>query len=418
MSSRTLSVSQLTNYIKGVFEDELILHDLYVEGEIAEIKQKGNALFITLKDEQSVLYCVGFGKFESFEIGDNVSLYGSVSFYEKSGRISFVFKTAAKKGYGNLLARFNELKDKLTAEGLFDRKKKLPVFVRKIAVVTSETGAVIHDFIRTVHRRYKCVSVVLYPSAVQGQNAVSDVISAVKEAQTKDYDLIVIARGGGSSEDLGVFNDESLVRAVADCPLPVISAVGHETDFTLCDFAASVRAGTPSMAGELISRIDEEFIDNLGAVISELNAKMDAVYRRKAARLYRAATTISYKSEAKLERARSAVLRAGENLVDKVDAKYDERLNAVVNLSTSALSSVTEKEAECEDKLGKLGLGLDKNNPLRILSMGYAKLCDDKGKSVVYDDIKVGDDIKIYLEGGRLTSKVTEKRNDGGHDGT
>lgn len=410
MRERSVTVAQLNEYVKGVFEDELVLHDLHVVGEVFECKQNNAATFVTLCEGDDLLHCVCFERIVPPEIGDKMSLFGSVRFYERTGRVSFVFRSAEKLGVGNLLAAFNARKDKLEREGLFAHKKPLPDVIRRVAVITSETGAVIHDFIRTVQRKYKNTDVYLYASSVQGKFAANDIVSRLQAADKMGYDVLVIARGGGSGDDLSVFNEESVVRAVAAAQTPTVSAVGHETDFTLCDFAASVRAGTPSMAGELISRRNEAFLQRLEDAAALLVRNIDRAANAKTNALYRCAAKISYGSEAKTERVRARIERlalavaraATQRLADKegvLSARAAKLQNGVQN-------ALTNKAAI----LQTLSAKLDGNNPLRILSLGYAKLYDADGRTVCFDDVQSGDDVRAVLAEGTLFATVTEKR--------
>ena len=409
MRERTLSVQQLNAYIKGVFEDELVLHDLNVEGEVYEFKQTAGNTFLVLRENDGLLQCVCFGITEILQAGDTVRLFGSVRFYERSGKISFVFKSVRKTGKGNLLAEFNALRDRLRLEGLFDRKREIASPIRRIAVITAETGAVIHDFIRTVHRKREFTDIMLYPSAVQGRFAVSDIVSGLRQAEKLSYDAIVIARGGGSNDDLSVFNDETLVRAVAACSVPVISAVGHETDFTLCDFAAAVRAGTPSMAGEYISRRNEEFFARFSDCVARIERNTQSLLTRKINRLYRSAANLTYKSELESERVRMRVRDTALRIDGGVREKYGALRLAAVVAGERITASTEEKQSGLRERTAAAIARLDAGNPLRILSMGYARL---RGKSgnVTFDNTRAGDAIEALTAEGTLFATVTGKK--------
>lgn len=409
MNTRTLTVEQLNQYVKGVFEDELVLHGINVEGEVFEYKQTSSATFVTLREKDSILYCVCFGTVEKLEIGDKVSLYGRVSFYERSGKISFVFDSVKRMGEGDLNARFRELRDKLQSDGVFDSKKEIKAPIRRIAVITSETGAVIHDFITTVHRKRKFTDIYLYPASVQGKSAAAEMLSRVYEADGGDYDVIVICRGGGSGDDLSVFNDETLVRAIAACSTPVISAVGHETDFTLCDFAASLRAGTPSMAGEYISRANEEFFERFGGCVESLTDNIGYAISNRIDRLYRAAAALSYKSEIKLEQVGSKINGYAAGIAARAQHVSELtyiRLRRLAELFSVGIDGTLNSNRM---RLSELTERVNKNNPLRILSMGYAKLYTADGKKATFDEIDVGDEIEAIVEDGKISATVTDK---------
>ncbi|WP_251612943.1 exodeoxyribonuclease VII large subunit [Pumilibacter muris] len=408
MRERTLTVSQLNEYVKGVFEDELVLHNLNVEGEVYEFKATPTATFVTLREGDGILNCVCFEAIEKLELGEKVSLFGNVTFHGRTGRISFAFKTVKKIGVGNILAEFNALKEKLAAEGLFENKLPITAPVTNVAIVTSETGAVIHDFVKTLYRKNKFTALTVFSSLVQGKLAAADIVRKLQEADTKKFDTIVIARGGGSGDDLSVFNDESVVRAVSACRTPVISAVGHETDFTLCDFAASLRAGTPSMAGEYISRKNEEFLERFGAAVMRLKHGIEKAVSRKTNGVYRASAELSYKSKVRLEQMRTAVFGLGAKMKDSVTTRFENAGDFVRSRSETLSETALQNYNEASERMRLLSAKLDTNNPLRILSMGYAKLYRTDGKNATLDNIKVGDEFKAVLANGKLTARVTK----------
>jgi exodeoxyribonuclease VII large subunit len=249
-----ISVTQLNNYIKSVFVAEEMLHNISVVGEVDGISVRGSAVWFSLKDRDAVISCVCWDKtrFRGVENGDKVTARGTVDYWNKAGKINFTVAFAAKFGVGDLLEQLRQLTEKLKAEGLFDRKKPLPARVRRIGVITSRGGAVIHDIISVTRRRNRAVDIVLFPASVQGDAAEGEILRGIDYFSTaKTVDIVIIARGGGAKEDLNAFNSESVARAVAGCPLPVISAIGHETDTTLTDFVADLRAPTPSAAAEM-----------------------------------------------------------------------------------------------------------------------------------------------------------------------
>ncbi len=412
MRERTLTVAQLNEYVKGVFEDELVLHDLQVEGEVYECKQTAAALFVTLRERDSLLHCVCFAHVDALALGDKVVLKGSVTFHERSGRVSFVFSSARKTGEGDLLAAFNARKDKLAREGVFEHKKPLPSLIRSLAVITGETGVVIHDFMQTLHRTRTFTDVCVYTAAVQGKTAAGDLIAQLRAADGKGYDVIVRMRGGGSSDDLSVFNDEDLVRAVAACATPTVSAIGHETDFTLCDFAASERAGTPSMAGEIVSRRNETFFGSLSCVAFALRSAADAALARQTERLQRCTAALSYKSEVKWERVRSRVAWAAETLASRMHGLLAQKY-AAVTAYANAISAQTDNAAAVRaDKLARATALLESNNPLRILSLGYAKLYGADGCPVAFSKVKTGEQVRAVLADGTIVAQVKEKKAD------
>lgn len=417
MRDRILSVAQLNAYIKGVFEDELVLHKIHVTGEIFEYKETDSATFITLREKDVLLPCVCFEKTIPLTVGDMVSLFGDVTFYERTGKVSFVFQSAAKIGKGNILTEFCILREKLRAEGLFDSKQSVPILVKKIAVITSETGAVLHDFMQTLHRKRKFTDIVLYPSVVQGKYAAMGIIDNLQRAYTEKYDAIVLMRGGGSNDDLSVFNDEQVVRTVAAAPMTVISAIGHETDFTLCDFASTVRTGTPSMAGEYISRRNEAFLERFSKAVQSLSLAVSDVFESKMSRLYHTAETLSYKSEIKIEQIYTKLQCTAHILTQSMRTGYDAVNTKLYSVFARITDSMQEKATEYDARLKISSAKLNSNNPLRILSMGYAKLYAKNGQNVSCGVLNIGDAFNAVCCDGTLSALVIEK-NEGEYHGT
>ena len=249
-----LSVTQLNNYIKSVFVAEEMLHNVLLNGEVSGASVRGNGVWFTLRDKEATIPCVCWDvKRCAVKNGDFVTVRGSVDYWQKAGKINFNVHALVKTGAGDLLEQLKALTEKLKQEGLFDKKKAMPAKVKRIGVVSSRYGAVIHDIMTVTKRRNPVVDIVLYPSAVQGENAVREICAGVSYFnRTKSVDLIIVARGGGSNEDLSCFNTEIVARAVAGSELPIVAAVGHETDFTLVDYVADLRAPTPSAAAEMV----------------------------------------------------------------------------------------------------------------------------------------------------------------------
>jgi exodeoxyribonuclease VII large subunit len=263
-----ISVTQLNNYIKSVFFAEEMLHNIAVVGEIDGMSVRGNGVWFTLKDKDAAIPCVCWdsGRAKDIKNGDLVTVRGTVDYWNKAGKINFTVYSIAKSGVGDLFEQFKLLFEKLKAEGLFERKRGMPKEVKRIGVVSSRFGAVIHDIISVAWRRNPGVDIVLFPAAVQGEAAEREIASGIEYfSANKTVDIVLIARGGGGSEDLSVFNSERIARAAAACPIPIVSAVGHETDFTLVDYTADLRAPTPSAAAELIV---PEYITNRAKIIN------------------------------------------------------------------------------------------------------------------------------------------------------
>jgi len=249
-----LSVTQLNNYIKSVFVAEEMLHNVLLNGEVSGASVRGNGVWFTLRDKEASIPCVCWDVNRCpVKNGDQVTVRGTVDYWQKAGKINFNVHALVKTGAGDLLEQLKALTEKLKKEGLFDKKKTMPAKVKRIGVVSSRYGAVIHDIMTVTKRRNPAVDIVLYPAAVQGENAVREICAGVTYFnRVKNVDLIIVARGGGSNEDLSCFNTENVARTVAGSELPIVAAVGHETDFTLVDYVADLRAPTPSAAAEMV----------------------------------------------------------------------------------------------------------------------------------------------------------------------
>ena len=258
MSESYISVSQLNTYIRNIFEAEIMLQNIFVYGEVSSYNISNGIAYFNLKDEAGMLSCVLFGanNFDSPKIGDMVLVRGSMNYYAKGGKLSFNATSIMPYGKGQLYEKFLQLKAKLESKGYFapEIKKLIPKKVKRIGVVTSPTGAVIRDIIDVTHRRNDTLDIVLYPVKVQGVGADSDIARGINFFSRYDnVDVVIVARGGGSIEDLEPFNSEIVADAAYACNKPLVSAVGHETDFTIIDFVADLRAPTPSAAAELVA---------------------------------------------------------------------------------------------------------------------------------------------------------------------
>ena len=291
---RSITVSQYNQYIKQIFEAEELLHNINIVGEVFGISTSRNVVYFSLKDEASAISCVCFyaDLFEQIKEGDKVVVTGSPNYYMKSGKLSFNVTKIEKEGQGDLFKRFMELKEQLEKEGLFseEHKKAMPKEIKRIAVITSKEGAVIHDIINVSTRRDPSVDILYYPVKVQGNGAENEIASAINKLSTYDkIDVIVVARGGGSLEDLWAYNTEIVARATYNCEKPIVSAVGHETDFTIIDFVSDLRAPTPSAAAELLT-VEKETrkskVKNLlRNFVSAVTLRYENIYRDNEARM-------------------------------------------------------------------------------------------------------------------------------------
>ena len=365
---KAITVSQLNNYIKQVFEAEELLHNVEVIGEVDGINVRGSAVYFSLKDKDAVISCSSFHpqKFKDIKNGTQVIVRGTVSYWNKAGKISFVVHSCEAFGLGVLFTKFEELKKKLEAEGLFGVKRALPAEIRRIGVVTSKSGAVFHDIVKVAHRRNPNVDIVLYNAAVQGEGADRQVCAGIEYFSKGGVDVIIVARGGGSKEDLAAFNSECIARAVSLSKIPVVSAVGHETDWTLVDLVADLRAATPSAAAEIVVR--------------------EVVPQREAVK--RAYGHLRY------------------TLKNKIEQVFGQIANAWVGMKNSIMFKTTEREGRIHALAGII----EANNPLAVLRRGYAKVYKANKQVVGVADAEVGDKLDIKLYNGELGVQVWTKK--------
>jgi exodeoxyribonuclease VII large subunit len=433
-----LTVSQLTRQVKALLEDRI--GAVWVSGEISNwrVSPAGHAYF-TLKDKDSQLSAVCFkGRLSRFkfepESGLEVILFGQVSVYGARGAYQIICEQMHPKGLGALQLAFEKLKKKLGAEGIFDEahKKPLPMLPRRIGVVTSPTGAAIRDMLNVIGRRFANVHVLIYPVRVQGEEAAGEIAAAIRALDAYGVDVMIAGRGGGSLEDLWAFNEEPVVRAIFEATTPVISAVGHEIDFTLSDFAADLRAPTPSAAAELVVQEQQALVNHVLQLRARLARSLVQGVRQGRNRL--AVAQASYVLQRPQEmvmqrRQRADELRMRlEAAVRDSAAGYRQRLDqgnrALVLLSPKNLVQRTmAKLSDLRLRLGHGAVGsversrsrfqpavaqLEALSPLKILSRGYSVTWKLPEQSIVHSvqDLKVGDDMQIRFASGRIRAQV------------
>lgn len=442
MPQRTVwSVSDLTTRIRDLLAGEFT--DVFVEGEVsnAHAAQSGH-LYFTLKDNRAQIRCVCFRtqlarlKFRP-EDGLHVTVRGSVSVYESRGEYQFYVEHVEPVGLGALQLAFEQLKKRLDAEGLFDleRKKPLPVLPQRIGLVTSPRGAAVRDIVRILRRRFPNLHLVLYPVRVQGEGAAGEIVQAIKYFNRKQLaDVLIVARGGGSLEDLWAFNEESVIRAIAACTIPIITGIGHETDFTIADFAADIRASTPSAAAEMVVRTRQEFDAHLGDMRDKLAQLMRyrllaASHKLRELDMHRGARRLADLFRRRRQRTDDFVGQLAEALHVRI-----ERLRRRFEMAESRLASVDFRgklravAVRCDQRasdlavrierllvakrqrIERLRLQLEERSPLRLLERGYA-VCYDAAGNVVHaaDDVAIGDRIRVQLSRGGLGAAVREK---------
>ena len=364
MEEKAISVTQISTYFKQIFDAEELLQNISVFGEVSDFSLSRGVAYFSLKDENALLSCVCFGadNLVSVRNGDKVIVRGTPKYYVKGGKLNFNVNKISPFGTGNLFEQFLKLKQDLENEGLFDDKNKKtisPQNIKRIGVVTSETGAVIQDIINVVTRRNPFVDIILYPVKVQGYNAELDIVKGINFfSDYPNVDAIIVARGGGSLEDLKPFNSEIVARAVFACAKPLISAVGHETDFTIIDFVSDLRAPTPSVAAELITENvaykKQNFIDKIKRVIRTEN-------------------DIFVKSENK-------ILRNIEKIISNAES-FSNNIEYALNLKQ---------------------LRLDKLNPKQILRLGYAKVMKEEKVITRAKQIEPSSKLKIIFADGTV----------------
>lgn len=406
--------SSLNQNVRLLLEAELGL--VAIEGEISNLVRAASGhLYFSLKDSAAQVRCAMFKQRASYlklkpENGMLVGARARVTMYEPRGEFQLVIESLEEAGAGRLNAQFEALKASLLKEGLFDpaRKRLLPRFPRGLAVVTSPSGAAIHDVLSVLKRRYPLLPVVIYAAQVQGAQAPAELKAALASAIASGlHDVVLITRGGGSLEDLQAFNDEALVRLVASAPIPIVSAVGHETDFTLTDFAADVRAATPSAAAELIAPDQQALRDALARQLERLLSALQLRLERHAQRVDQAALRLkSQHPLARIGRNRERLRGLAQRLPDQRRALERKRERIAVLKSRLDQRTVIGL-SERRQRLRLAAARLHALSPLSTLARGYSILLDERGFSVSQSgQVKPGDELEAVLANGRLRLSV------------
>ena len=389
MPELKLSVAQLNSYIKNIFDNEELLYNVGVFGEVTNYKISGGNAYFDIKDQDASLSCLEFGAKSDIKNGDSILVTGRPNYHIKLGRFSFIVNKVEPYGQGELYLKFLELKQKLEKEGIFDErhKKQLPQQAHNVGVVTSETGAVIHDIINVTKSKNPFTNIVLYPTKVQGEGAKEEIVAGIKFLNSLDYiDVIIVARGGGSLEDLAPFNTEEVAMAVFESQKPIISGVGHETDFSLCDFAADMRAPTPSVAADLAVFNYYKEIEKLSGLNEE----------------------IAYKTGLKQTEAKTKANIVLKDITAVAEKKIDGQISFIKAKADLLYNLVKQKYAGEDKRLVVLSSVIEKTNPLAILKTGYSKTY--AGGKVLNDikNVSVGQEIETNLLNGKIISKVTK----------
>ena len=397
-----ITVSVVNRYIKDIMSRDLLLSNLWVRGEISNFKNHSSGhMYFTLKDDNSLIKCVMFRTNNSYlkfvpHDGMKVIIKGYISLFERDGQYQLYAEEMQSDGIGNLHIAFEQLKKKLLDEGLFDaaNKRKIPYLPRTVGVVTSATGSVIKDIINVIDRRFYNTHIKVFPVRVQGEGAAKEICSAIKKLNKLELvDVIILARGGGSLEELWPFNEEIVARAVFDSKIPVISAIGHETDFTISDFVADLRAPTPSAAAEIVMPEKAALINR----IKELNVRL----------LNAAVRSITLKRRRVLELSNASVFR------HPYDRIYQERMKLDI-LDKNLKKAIMIKHEREVSKFSILAGKLNVLSPLTILSRGYGIVRSRIDNTIVksVEDVKTGDDIEISLKDGKIGCIVKDADKD------
>ena len=392
-----LSVSQLNRYVKSIIEQDYNLQTVFVQGEISNFTNhyRTGHYYMTIKDEYSSIRAVMFKSANSRlrfmpENSMNVIIKGRVSVFERDGQYQLYIDDMQPDGAGALSLAFEQLENKLAAEGLFDesRKRPIPRFPERVGVVTSPTGAAIRDIINVISRRFPAAELILCPVQVQGASAAGQIKAAIELFNAKKAaDVLIVGRGGGSAEELWAFNEEPVARAVAASEIPVISAVGHETDFTICDFAADLRAPTPSAAAEIAVPDITALGELLGSFSRRMNSAVGGTLTHEKARL----------------EARAQLLKrlSPRNYIDDLAARCG---GAGVRIDSAVRHSMEVRRGE----IAALCARLDALSPLRVIARGYA-VASSGGKVLTSpSQVEVGDTIDLRLAGGELKCEVID----------
>lgn len=441
---RYLSVNALTKYIKRKFDADPHLQDVHVRGEISNFKQHSSGhMYLTLKDEKARILAVMFSSHSramkfSPENGMKVIVKGDISVYEPSGQYQIYIKEMRPDGIGELFLAYEQLKKRLESEGLFaiDKKRPIPAYPKTVGVITSQTGAAIRDIITTIKRRYPIVKILVFPALVQGENAAPSIAGAIEKANKLEaIDVLIVGRGGGSIEELWAFNEELVARAIYASSIPVISAVGHETDFTIADFVADLRAPTPTAAAELAVPHIEELMERVLQRQTRLLRAMNEKFRTEKQRFSRVQKSYAFRYplrlyEQKLEQVdklteslergltRLSALKSGQ--YETVYKRLQLKSPKVLVLEAEKQFNRTQKEInrammqilmKKQTEFDRMISTLKALSPLKIMERGYSLVYTDDNRLVKsVHQVNKDESVEIQLADGSLVCKVEDKR--------
>lgn len=397
MKHSVYTVEQLNAYIKNMFKQDFFLRSLYVKGEISNCKYHSSGhIYFTLKDRKGTIACVMFAgnrnglNFQLRE-GQEVIVLGTVEVFERDGKYQLYAKEIRLDGEGALYEKLEQLKKELAEMGMFAKeyKKPIPKYVKTLGVVTAPTGAAIHDIIRVTRRRNPYVQIILYPALVQGDGAVKSIVNGIHALEQFGVDAMIVGRGGGSIEELWAFNEREVAKAIFDCSIPIVSAVGHETDTTIADYVADLRAPTPSAAAEVavmdIMELSEKLNHYAYVFMKQMRSKVDnSKYKYGALE-----TRLNYLSPAnQIKEKRMSIL--------DMENRLEQRMLDKLNKSKNRL----KLNAEIMKRI----------SPLNKLSSGFSYIQNEQGKCLrKIDDFSQGEEVLIHITDGMVTAKVTDK---------
>lgn len=389
------TVKQVNSYIKNMFTQDFMLNRIYVKGEVSNLKYHTSGhIYFSLKDESGTIACVMFAGSRSglsfrMEEGQQIIVLGAVDVYARDGKYQLYARKIVRDGVGLLYERFELLKKELQEMGMFapEYKQKIPKYIRRLGVVTAPTGAAVRDIINITKRRNPFVQIILYPALVQGEGASESIVKGIHALEAEKVDVMIVGRGGGSMEDLWAFNEEAVARAVFDCSVPVISAVGHETDTTIIDFVADLRAPTPSAAAELAVYDFMEMKKNLKLREERLLHFMQLILERKRQKLEQYSLRMrAYHPQQRLNEQRQFAADAENRLRREMMRRLEQE----------------------KYRLGLMAERLKGLSPLEKLSQGYAYVENSSGANVrTVSNVKQGEQITVYVTDGRIRAEVT-----------
>ena len=423
-NDKYLSVTALTKYLKYKFDVDEHLKTVYLKGEISNFKSHTTGHFyFSIKDENSKINAIMFSAnakkivFTPID-GMKVLVRGRITIYEATGNYQIYIDEMLEDGVGNLYIAFEQLKEKLSKEGLFDSrfKKKIPKIPSRVGVVTAQTGAAIKDILSTIKRRYPICEVILFPSLVQGEAAASDIVKNIRMAENYDLDVLIVGRGGGSIEDLWPFNEEIVARAIFESSIPIISAVGHEIDYTIADFVADLRAPTPTGAAELAVPNLVDLKKHIGQLKIRLNENVLKVINYQKLYLDSLKNSFVIKNplimyDNKKQKLDSIIEKLNNILKIKMDKNID-KLNFLKNSYILKNSDLLYKSKR--DDLDNIIEKLELINPLKVLKRGYSVVYKDDFIINSVDNLNKSDKLKIKLSDGNVITKIEELVKDNG----